>query len=1243
MSTSQSPSLTQQVDLNWQPLNEPGSGGLISSVSFNPNNPNHILIGGDMLGVGLSLDGGQSWQRPDGFTTAFEIEEFTWNPANPNIVWAATREGPYRSQDGGRSWQPKREGMPAEFTDNAWLTSPIQKIIYGDHGHLLAFGGNHREFNGANASTTDNYGAVWESRDHGESWSIRGRINPGDTGSGYNIKSVTYAADKQTLYAAVESRGVYRSQDQGATWQRMNGGQFNDANDIAAHPNDPGTLWVSTDTGLYKTRDGGATWSAINNGINANHVRGAWQVIEVAPSDPNVLMAGNYRSNAIYRSQDGGASWQPLQNQPDTAFEEGITPHSLSFDPNNADRVIIGTFVTAFISEDQGNSWFDATSQRADVGANEWKGRGFAGWVGRNIEWNPYKPNQVTFQGMDEGTLWLSDDLEGWRTLREQPNGALNSIEQFGGGWDVSFGADGKTIYTTLHQQYSDGDSKRRGIAKSQDGGKTWAYLNNQPGGVANKTDHAYEIHALPGNPNHVWVRVDQQLWQSQNGGNSWNRINLNGANVVDMAAPTDVVNSPANALIYVATQSGVYQFKDNRWTNLGGPGDGEGVELEVDPHDSSRLYLANWNSDQGGLYRFENGSWDQLSDNRYVSDVAVSPRNPDLLIATTNQNPYKMSNSAPGMMISRDRGQTWEFDNDGLGVIRAQTVEFSPDGSQVVVGTTGGGFFISNLDGSAPSSSNPSLPETPPPLDLDNFSPLQPAVPPTPVAESPSPIAPAILEVTPAAPPAPPHPANDAISLRVEVEDYQDFQDSSAQNEGGAYRNDAVDIQTSGDGGYSVGWIRQGEWLTYQLDVAEAGNYQIVARGASLIDQAHSFKATVEGQSTQVDLTGTGGWKNWQDFTSQGSLSLKAGQHELRLDMQSDRFNLNYLDLVKVEEPVASTSVTATTMEPSPSPVIALIAPEAPKAIAPAATPATASLRIEAEDYKDFSDTTEYNFGNVYRNDAVDIQNSRDIGGGYSLGWIRQGEWLTYEFNAPAAGKYQLVARGASLIDQNHRFQASIGQQNINVDLQGTGGWQNWQDFTAQETLSLTAGQNTLRLDMLTDRFNLNYLDLVPVQPSSSTIGQVLGVSQSTSEQPKEALVINLEDQAAQRFNRDRNTESNDPLLGNGASSLNHHSPESNHAQAATLFGLALEEFAGEAEAQDRPAAASSDGSRSETTSPSGQQPGLSLDFSFGMSDRPNHAQSEPAEHDLAGLGAAQLGGDLAIWEKLASSATAV
>ena len=71
--------------------------------------------------------------------------------------------------------------------------------------------------------------------------------------------------------------------------------------------------------------------------------------------------------------------------------------------------------------------------------------------------------------------------------------------------------------------------------------------------------------------------------------------------------------------------------------------------------------------------------------------------------------------------------------------------------------------------------------------------------------------------------------------------------------------------------------------------------------------------------------------------------------------------------------------------------------------------------IRIEAEDYNSYSDSSNGNDGGAYRSDNVDIESTSDVGGGYNVGWIESGESLTYNFNVTESGTYKLVSRVAS------------------------------------------------------------------------------------------------------------------------------------------------------------------------------------------------------------------------------------
>jgi hypothetical protein len=50
-----------QNNITWEPLYEPGSGGRMTGIEVSPHNGNHIVLTGDMLGVGVSFDGGDTW------------------------------------------------------------------------------------------------------------------------------------------------------------------------------------------------------------------------------------------------------------------------------------------------------------------------------------------------------------------------------------------------------------------------------------------------------------------------------------------------------------------------------------------------------------------------------------------------------------------------------------------------------------------------------------------------------------------------------------------------------------------------------------------------------------------------------------------------------------------------------------------------------------------------------------------------------------------------------------------------------------------------------------------------------------------------------------------------------------------------------------------------------------------------------------------------------------------------------
>ncbi|MBA3698193.1 MAG: carbohydrate-binding protein [Planctomycetes bacterium] len=149
-------------------------------------------------------------------------------------------------------------------------------------------------------------------------------------------------------------------------------------------------------------------------------------------------------------------------------------------------------------------------------------------------------------------------------------------------------------------------------------------------------------------------------------------------------------------------------------------------------------------------------------------------------------------------------------------------------------------------------------------------------------------------------------------ITTTIQAEDYDlggagiAYYDVSSANEGGSYRNDAVDIQATTDtgGGYNVGWTRTGEWLEYTVNIPSSGTYAAslrVASGTAGGSVQFSIDGVVLGSALSV--AGTGGWQTWRTVVSDG-LPLTAGTRVLRLTFiggTGGLFNLNWLTFTSI------------------------------------------------------------------------------------------------------------------------------------------------------------------------------------------------------------------------------------------------------------------------------------------------------------------------------------------------------
>jgi PKD repeat protein len=316
--------------------------------------------------------------------------------------------------------------------------------------------------------------------------------------------------------------------------------------------------------------------------------------------------------------------------------------------------------------------------------------------------------------------------------------------------------------------------------------------------------------------------------------------------------------------------------------------------------------------------------------------------------------------------------------------------------------------------------------------------------------------------------------------TTRIEAEDFDEggegvgYDDTTSQNSLGAYRFENVDIVATTDLGdvHAVGNVASGEWLHYTVRVEAAGTYRLRARTSrgSSGSRTARFHFAGEDKTGSLVIPATGNWAIYATVES-GPFELAAGEQVLRADLGSGGFNLNWIEIVRVE-------------------------PRARAAFGNDGKPWLISVsgptRIEAENFDvagegvAYHETTLQNNGGLYREDAVDIYATVDEDGGHGVSWIVAGEWLEYTIQVDFPGEYRLRARTARGASGNRtiRFLVDGQDKTGNLVVPRTA---NWNTYATVEsgTFELPAGTHILRADMTSADFNLNWIEIVPVEPA--------------------------------------------------------------------------------------------------------------------------------------------------------------
>jgi len=334
---------TNDAGRTWVPIFDDQPTGSVGALAVGGSNPNVIYVGsGEGLqrpdlstgdGVYKSIDGGKTWKNT-GIRDGQQIAAIIVDPKNADRAFVAvmghpyganTERGVFRTLDGGGTWERvlyKDENTGAMAL--AFDPSDAQ-TIYAD-----LFESRHGPWE--NGSWEGKNSGLYKSTDGGATWKHLTKGLPStDEGLG-RIGFDVAPSEPKRLFAMVDARGaggVYRSDDGGESWKRINGerrlwGRGSDFAEVKIDPKNADVLYVAN-TCSYRSTDGGKTFVAFKGAPGGDDPHTFW----INPDDTRIILLAGDQGACI--SVNGGETWSSWYNQPTAQFYHVITDNQFPY------------------------------------------------------------------------------------------------------------------------------------------------------------------------------------------------------------------------------------------------------------------------------------------------------------------------------------------------------------------------------------------------------------------------------------------------------------------------------------------------------------------------------------------------------------------------------------------------------------------------------------------------------------------------------------------------------------------------------------------------------------------------------------------------------------------------------------------------------------------------------------------------------------------------------------------------
>src|ERR1700726_2681779 len=351
--------------MQWRQIG-PFRGGRALAIEGVIGEPDTYYFGAVAGGVWKTVDGGANW------TPLFDKEEISSigaiavAPSDHNVVYAGTGEGAirgnttygvgvYKSIDAGKSW--KNIGLKDTHQVGALIVDPRHEnvALVAALGH--AFGPNKER-------------GIFRTADGGKTWT--NVLSKDENTGGIDVvfdphnPNIVYAslwqARRQPWFfsSGGPGSGLYRSEDNGVTWKRLQGNGLPDGIlgkiGVAVSGADPNRVYAiieAKEGGLYRSDDAGQHWTRVND--DGRFRQRAWYFSKVY-ADPKSTDTVYLVNTGLFRSVDGGKNFTLLPARHGDH-------HGLWIDPENSNRIGNVSDGGASISTDGGKTWTTQNNQ----------------------------------------------------------------------------------------------------------------------------------------------------------------------------------------------------------------------------------------------------------------------------------------------------------------------------------------------------------------------------------------------------------------------------------------------------------------------------------------------------------------------------------------------------------------------------------------------------------------------------------------------------------------------------------------------------------------------------------------------------------------------------------------------------------------------------------------------------------------------------------------------------------------